>query len=70
MMWAFRFEAFPELRVGREGRGQDFDGNGSIEAGVPGSVDFSHAASADGGLDFVRPKASSEEKAHGGRGRL
>ena len=45
----------PLLEVGVCGdmRGEDFDGDGAVQAGVAGFVHLAHAARAEGGEDFV-----------------
>ena len=45
--------------------GQDFDGDGSIEAGIPRLVDFAHAASPKLGLNLVRAEAGAGSQWHG-----
>ena len=42
-----------EIRMSGDMLGQDFDGNGAVQAGVSGFVDFAHSSSAQWGLDFV-----------------
>jgi hypothetical protein len=44
---------------------QDFDGNGSVEAGIPSAIDFAHAAGAHGRLDFIRPEFRARGYPHG-----
>ena len=61
----FPIEPLTELRIGRERRRKDFDGDRAIQAGVTRSVHFAHAARADGGLDFIRTEASSGYERHG-----
>ena len=36
-------------------RGQNFDGDNAVEAGIFGAIDLAHAARTDGGEDFVGP---------------
>ena len=36
--------------------GKNFDCHGTIQAGVPGTVNFSHAACSEHGKDFIRPE--------------
>jgi hypothetical protein len=45
-------------------RGQDFDGDAAIEASVTRTVDFAHAARADGSDDFVRAESASGRQVH------
>ncbi len=51
----FRFllEAAQAVGILGERFGKDFDGHGAVEAGVPGAIDFAHAASAQLTKDFV-----------------
>jgi len=44
MVHAFALEALFEFRIVRKMSRQDFDGNGSVEAGIPSAIDFAHAA--------------------------
>src|SRR6202030_715632 len=55
----FAFESALEFGVAGKMRGQDFDGDAAIEAGVTRTVDFAHAARADGSDDFVRAESAS-----------
>jgi hypothetical protein len=41
----------------RESVREDLDRDGTIEAGVAGSIDFAHSTGTEGGLDFVRAEA-------------
>ena len=43
-----------ELAVGGDVLGEDFDGDGAVEAGVTGLVHFAHTAPRRGGLDLAR----------------
>ncbi len=45
--------------------GQDFDGDGAVQAGVSGLVDFAHATSAQLGLDLVGAEAGAGSQWHG-----
>ena len=60
----FAVEAFAELRIDGKRRRQDFDGDGAIQTRVARLVDLAHPASADGGLDFVRPEPGSKGQRH------
>jgi len=42
-------EPLLEIRVRRDVLGEDFDGDGAVQAGVTGLVDFSHATGAERG---------------------
>lgn len=53
------------VRVGADLGREDLDGEVAVQAGVAGLVDLTHAASADGGLDLVRPEARSRGERHG-----
>jgi hypothetical protein len=44
----FALEALSSFGISGEMLGKHFDGDGAIEAGVVGFVDFTHAASTDG----------------------
>ena len=52
--FGFAIETGAQFGVGAEVRRKNFDGNDALETSVAGFVDLSHAAGADGGLDFVR----------------
>jgi hypothetical protein len=51
-------EAFPQAWIAAPLSGQHFDGDVSLEAGVPGFVDLAHAALAEQRDDLVGTKAS------------
>src|SRR5450631_1817273 len=60
----FAIETVLGLRVvGKMGR-QNLDGNGAVKAGVAGTVDFSHSASAKGSEDFVRSELRAGGEGH------
>jgi hypothetical protein len=42
----FPFEALQAVDIGREGCGQDLDGDDPIEASVAGAIHFAHPAGA------------------------
>ena len=48
----FAFEAGAEVFALGDVVGEDFDGDGAVETGVFGFVDFAHAAGSNGGDDF------------------
>ena len=48
------------LRVGGDVRGQHLDGDGPLQAGVGGLVDFAHPAGTDGGLDLIRAETGRD----------
>ena len=50
----FLFEAAQTILIARQSRREDFDGNVALEALIACAVDFTHAASAQERLDFVR----------------
>ena len=54
-----------QFRVGGKMRRQDLDGDGSVEAGVLGAIDFSHATRAKRGLNFIGTKFRAGSKGHG-----
>jgi hypothetical protein len=53
----FVLEAFTELQVSRDVRGQYLDRDGALQASVARFVDFAHAAGPERGLDLVRAEA-------------
>ena len=61
-----RFPLEPLLQIGisRDMLGKHLDGNGPVQAGVAGFVDFAHAPGAEGGFDLVGAKPSSSFKGH------
>ena len=50
----FTLEPLFEIRISGDVLGQDFDGNGAIQAGVTGFVNFPHSSSPKCGLNLVR----------------
>ena len=60
----FAFEAGAEVFALGDVVGEDFDGDGAVEAGVFGFVDFAYAAGADGGDDFVRAEFVAGAEGH------
>jgi hypothetical protein len=50
------FEALSAIRMMRKALGQNFDGHSVTEAAVARAIDFAHAAGAEWGKNFVRPK--------------
>jgi hypothetical protein len=61
-------EALAQSGIG-DVRGQDLDGDGSIQARVPRLVDLTHAAGAGERLDFVGPDARAAGQGHFAVGR-
>jgi hypothetical protein len=61
----FLLKAAPAFRIAGELRREDLDGNGATEASIAALVDLAHPSSADQGVDFVWPEASSRGKTHG-----
>ena len=57
-------EAFSQCGVIADMRWEDFDRDGSIEAGILRLVDFTHSACTQRGLDFIRSEASTGTEAH------
>jgi|HubBroStandDraft_5_1064220.scaffolds.fasta_scaffold41380_2 hypothetical protein len=51
--FSFALHALFQFRVGGKMRRQDLDGNGALEAGVLGAIDFSHTARAQLRLNLV-----------------
>ena len=61
----FAFKPRQPLRIGREQVGQDFQRDLAAQLHVPGAVDLTHAARAEGAGDFVRAEASAGLHGHG-----
>jgi hypothetical protein len=40
---------------------QNLDGNGAVEPGVLGAIDFAHSACAEAGLDFLGANFSARD---------
>ncbi len=57
--------ALPQFRIRGKMRRQNLDGNGAVEAGVLGTIDFSHAARAEGRLNLVRAEFRAGGQRHG-----
>src|ERR1700674_5007922 len=60
----FAFEATLEFGSAGQMGGKDFDRDAAIKTGVTSAVDFAHAASADGGDDFVGAEPSFRRQVH------
>src|SRR5262249_45677404 len=60
----FAFEALFQIERRRKMAGQDFDGDGPIEARIAGTVHFAHAARAQRRDDFVRAEPVSGGELH------
>ncbi len=58
-------EALLQIGVGRDVLGQHLDGDRAIQAGVAGLVHFTHAARAEGGLDFIGAEGGAGFERHG-----
>ena len=54
MARALALHALLQFRGGRKMRSQNFHRHGAVKAGIEGAVNLSHAACAEGRLDFVR----------------
>ena len=56
-----RFPLEPRLPLGVGGdmRGQDLDGNGSLQPSVGRFIDLTHAPGPEGGLDLIRAEAGA-----------
>ena len=61
----FPFEALQAVSVGREGRGQDLDGDDPIETSVAGAIHFAHASSAQRRLNFIGTESCARIEGHG-----
>ena len=57
-------ESLLQVGIVRDERGEDFEGDDAIEAGIPGFVDLAHPARPEGGLDLIRAKSSAGRQAH------
>ena len=64
MVFASRSNPLLEIGIGRDMLGEDPDGDGAIEAGVPRLVDLTHPASPEGGLDLVGAECGAGIKGH------
>ena len=49
----FPLEPLAEIRIISDMRQEHLDGDGAVQAGVGGFVDFAHAPCGEGGLDLV-----------------
>jgi len=61
----FAREAQAPIGVGGKLRGQDLEGDVSIEPGIAGPVDLAHASAAKGGDDLVHADQRPRGKGHG-----
>ena len=61
----FALEAVLKFGTGGKMRGENLDGDGAVEAGVIGAVDFAHAAGAERGLNFVGAEFCARGQGHG-----
>src|SRR5205823_4432711 len=61
---SFAVEPFAKLRIGGEGRGQNFDRDRAIEAGIASFVNLAHSAGASERDDLVGAKASAGLQGH------
>ncbi len=52
-------KALHAVRVRREGRGENLDGHGAVQAGIFCAIHFAHAAGADQRLNLVRAQLRS-----------
>ena len=60
----FLGEALQAVLIGGEGRRQDLDGYGAVEAGVVGAIDFAHSTGAEGSQNFIRAETISSGERH------
>ena len=60
----FAFEAFAELRIRCNMRGQDFDRDIATKASVSCSIDLSHAPRTNERADLVRAETCARRKRH------
>jgi hypothetical protein len=61
----FAFEALLQFGRGGEVRGEDLDGDGAVQAGVAGAIDFTHAAGAERRFDFIGAEFCAGGESHG-----
>ena len=60
----FLGETLQAVLVSGERGGQNLDGDGAVEAGVAGAIDFAHSAGSDGRKDFVGTETASSGEGH------
>ena len=60
----FPLEALAEIGIVGDMRQEHLDGDGAIQPGVGSFVDFSHAPSAEGGLDFLGTESCTGSQTH------
>jgi hypothetical protein len=60
----FLLESTEAIDVGRECCGEHFDRDITSESRIAGTVDLAHAASAEGGDDFVRAETGAGSEGH------
>ena len=53
-----------QFRRRRKMGGKNFDCHGTIQAGVQGTVNFSHAACTEHGKDFIRSEFGASSERH------
>ncbi len=53
-----------QFRRRRKMGGKNFNRDGTIQAGVSGTVNFSHAAGTEHGKDFIRPEFGASRDCH------
>src|SRR5205814_3545342 len=63
----FAVEAVPELRVGSQSLGKNFDCDGAIQTGVARFVHFAHPAGAERRENLVRAESNTCGQCHGAR---
>ena len=64
----FEFEAGEAIIFAREGFGENFEGDVAAKTRIAGARDFSHAAGAERGDDFVGAKFCAGSERHCERG--
>src|ERR1700688_5050662 len=62
---SFAFHALLQFRRRRKMGSKNLNGNGSIQAGVPGAIHFAHAACSQRRLDLIRPEFHARGEGHG-----
>ena len=58
-------EPLLQIGIGGDVLGEDFDGDGAVQAHVAGLIDLPHAARAEGGLDLVGAERGAGSAAPG-----
>ena len=62
---SFAFHALLQFRRRRKMGSENLNGDGSIQAGVPGAIYLAHASGPQRRLDLIRPEFHARGKGHG-----